>query len=277
MSNWKRASFGAIPFEANRSIGYEAPVSRTRPVLYLVRTEHEAGIHPGKIKSGWNGANISWGGEEIPGKKHYEVYCGPNPNYRNVSLINRESFISQSGDSMIGNENGQALYAIRADWGDGKHIGKISAGWSSGLIPYGGDEIPVNNFEVIQIHNFMPKIRLSIVVLDGVRRNSILSAKVKLKSGTEFNSNLISGGAEFSDYSSRQFNINLDQATHIDMLDKFELEFHTGSTGTWGEVGDDIHISKMIIEFVDFENTSTIIFTKQAFQFEDHGLLEVQF
>ena len=54
-----------------------------------------------------------------------------------------------AGAVQCGNEaNGEALFLIVADHAGGKHPGKLNAVWSHGNIPYGGQEVPVQNYKV---------------------------------------------------------------------------------------------------------------------------------
>jgi hypothetical protein len=67
-----------------------------------------------------------------------------------------DDWVNESGggiptDAVIaGTDNdGAPLYACRAAWGSGLHLGKMRAGWPGCDIPYGGREVSVPNYQVL--------------------------------------------------------------------------------------------------------------------------------
>ena len=63
---WVEASNGDIP--KNAVVGGDEDGAK----LYIARAFYRGGTHPGKIKEGWDGCNISYGGKEIT-LRNYEV------------------------------------------------------------------------------------------------------------------------------------------------------------------------------------------------------------
>jgi len=63
---WVEASNGDIP--RNAVVGRDEDGAK----LYIARVFYKGGTHPGKIRKGWDGCNISYGGKEIT-LRNYEV------------------------------------------------------------------------------------------------------------------------------------------------------------------------------------------------------------
>jgi hypothetical protein len=284
---WKKAAFGAIPYvspnTSNRNIGYETEQNGSRSRLYMVRCGYNSGTHPGKIKEGWGGANISWGGQEISNIKNYEIYTGPNPSYRSVTLNPGQNFIPNTNDTAIGSENASPLYAIRARMINGIHIGKVANGWPFGLIPFGGNEVEVSQFEVIQLNQSLPILKIFLLVGDdGLREQSSLKANIKFFNNLDALSfTLRSSGQILESNISKTFINYINHRTRIIKLEdlhKFELQFDTGSTGQWFEEGDDLDILKIQVDFISSEGIETTIYTsKNPIRFENNGIHEAWF
>ncbi len=70
-----------------------------------------------------------------------------------------DDWVAQSGgavpmDAVVAgrDDDGSALYACRASWGGGLHLGKMRAGWPGCDIPYGGHEVSVPSYQVLAPH-----------------------------------------------------------------------------------------------------------------------------
>jgi len=59
-TRWVRGSFGQMPPRALVG-GHEA----NGQTLFICRGPYKGGVHPGKIRSGFNGCNIGYGGREV--------------------------------------------------------------------------------------------------------------------------------------------------------------------------------------------------------------------
>lgn len=111
--------------------------------LYLARAYYSGGLHPGKVRPEFESANIPYGGDEVK-VNSYEVYCGGG------TWIEASGGIIPEGAVACGYEaNGEPLYAARAWYEGGLQIGKVRPGFDGANIPYGGDEITVNSYEVL--------------------------------------------------------------------------------------------------------------------------------
>lgn len=58
---WVKASGGFVPSNAFKG-GMEHPPGKQ--ILYICRAPFNGGTHPGKIRAGFGGCNIGWGGRE---------------------------------------------------------------------------------------------------------------------------------------------------------------------------------------------------------------------
>ncbi len=70
---WVEASDGDIP--RNAVVGGDEDGAK----LYIARAFYRGGTHPGKIKKGWDGCNIGYGGKEVT-IRNYEVLVYSNGN-----------------------------------------------------------------------------------------------------------------------------------------------------------------------------------------------------
>lgn len=64
---WQRASNGQVPSNAVVT-GHESNAEQ----LFSCKANYNGGVHSGKIRIGFNGCHIGWGGEEIS-INHYQV------------------------------------------------------------------------------------------------------------------------------------------------------------------------------------------------------------
>lgn len=138
--NFKYATNGTIPSSVVIA-GWEADGTE----LYACVTPHLGGAHPGKIRHGFNGCYIGYGGQELSGWE-YEVIAGDGywtwaewPGH----IPNRAFEVGREAD-------GQPLYTCRAEYANGMHPGKVRHGFSGCNIAYGGQEITVSRYEVLE-------------------------------------------------------------------------------------------------------------------------------
>jgi hypothetical protein len=139
MYRWVAASGGAIP-EGAQPQGYEA----TGESLWVCRANLNGGVHPGKVRGAFGAANIPWGGQEVK-VFEYEV------------LMEEGEWVDSSGGNIPdgaaawGHEaNGEGLFVARAVViGEDLHPGKVRGEFGAANIPYGGQEVKVQFYQVL--------------------------------------------------------------------------------------------------------------------------------
>ena len=138
MYQWVPASNGTVPVGA-AAHGREA----NGEALFVCRARLEGGLHPGKVRGEFGAANIPYGGQEVK-VNPYEV------------LMDEGAWAPASGGQVPtgavswGYEaNGEALFVCRAQYAGGVHPGKVRGEFGAANIPYGGQEVKVNPYEVL--------------------------------------------------------------------------------------------------------------------------------
>lgn len=140
MSFWVKAENGQIP-DGAVVCGREADGT----LLYVARANYQNGIHPGKVRKEFGAANIPYGGKEVK-VNPYEVLVG---NGKWVSASNGQV---PDGAIICGKEaDGTPLYVARASYQGGIHPGKVRKEFGAANIPYGGQEVQVNTYEVLVV------------------------------------------------------------------------------------------------------------------------------
>ncbi len=135
---WRWACSGSLPYGA-AAVGRES----YGPALYLVRAWYGRGLHPGKIRPGFGGAYLPYGGREVLARC-YQVFMGGG------RWVRASGGRIPRGAIPVGREaGGQYLYAARAWYGGGLHPGKVRPGFRAAKIPYGGREVDVWSYEVL--------------------------------------------------------------------------------------------------------------------------------
>jgi len=137
-SMWKAASGGSIP-DGAPALGHEADGT----ALFVARAKHEGGLHPGKVRPEFGAANIPYGGKEVK-VNSYEVFVGP------VRWEKAQDGAIPEGAIAAGHESNETvLFVARAEYEGGVHPGKVRPEFGGANIPYGGQEIKVNPYEVL--------------------------------------------------------------------------------------------------------------------------------
>jgi hypothetical protein len=139
MYRWVQASGGAIPDGAVAQ-GHEADGES----LWVCRANYAGGVHPGKVRGAFGAANIPYGGQEVK-VFEYEV------------LMDAGQWVAASGGNIPegaaawGREaNGEGLFVARAIVvGNDLHPGKVRAEFGAANIPYGGNEVKVQFYDVL--------------------------------------------------------------------------------------------------------------------------------
>ncbi len=145
-SDWTSACNGQIPASAKPQ-GHEA----SGESLWVARAQlvsdpggEDLGTYPGKVRPGFGGANIPYEGEEVAAKC-YDVWTGPAGHWKAAS----------NGDipegAVIGGQDaqGNTLYIARVNYKGGLQLGMVSPGLGAAVIPYGGKEVSIAQYEVL--------------------------------------------------------------------------------------------------------------------------------
>jgi hypothetical protein len=139
-ADWVDGAFGSMPPPTvTPNGGYEA----NGEPLFICRAAFNGGWHPGKIRAGFSGCNIGYGGREHT-VGSYQVFTG-RARWRAAQSGQIPRGMVNAGQEA----NGQALGVCRGAWNGGLHPGKIRAGFGGCNIGYGGQEITVGSYEVL--------------------------------------------------------------------------------------------------------------------------------
>ena len=115
--------------------------------LFAARAFFEGGRHPGKVRPEFGGAHIPFGGREVQGIVDYEVLVeGGDFAYSWIEA--RDGNVPSSAEA--GHEaDGRSLFVARAPLHGGLHPGKIRPGFGAAKIPFGGVEVDVASYEIL--------------------------------------------------------------------------------------------------------------------------------
>jgi V8-like Glu-specific endopeptidase len=113
--------------------------------LYSCRANYRGGLHPGKFIAGQ--CNFGFGGKEIESRNYEVLSSSSTTGYSWV-----RGNISSISQSFIGGQeaSGEPLVICRAGYRGGIHPGKVVN--SRCNIGYGGEEIILDNYEVLRIN-----------------------------------------------------------------------------------------------------------------------------
>jgi Protein of unknown function (DUF3421) len=134
---------GTLPSYANQA-GHESD----KTPLYVARAEYEGGTHPGKYRSGWNAASISYGGREV-WVPDYAVWTGHLSDGSPGQWVSIDAALRFDPVFCGAESDLTPLYAARASHGGSLQLGKWRKGWTAASIPYGGQELWLTSAEVL--------------------------------------------------------------------------------------------------------------------------------
>ena len=126
---------GSLPPYANVA-GHESDGTP----LYVARAEYEGGHHPGKYRSGWNAASISYGGREVWVPNYY-VWTGRLSDGSPGQWVSIDAAASFDPVWCGAESDLTPLYAARAYHEGSLQLGKWRKDWTLASIPYGGQEL----------------------------------------------------------------------------------------------------------------------------------------
>lgn len=135
---WVAAVDGEVPPEA--VVG-----GQDGEAQYVVRARHEGALLPGKLVVSHGVAYVPWGGAEHP-HNEYEVLCGCTANW---VLCSGGSDIPAQALPAGETEEGEPLFVGRVQHEGSVTLGKVQASHGTCYIPYGGQELAFQDFEVL--------------------------------------------------------------------------------------------------------------------------------
>lgn len=143
---WVPASGGAVPPGAQPH-GAE----QNGEALWLCRAHFAGGLHLGKVRRAFGGANIAYGGAEHL-VTDYEVLMDTGS-----WLPARSGGVPETGVPCGHEASGEPLYAARAQLhGAGLQIGKVRREFGAANIGYGNGEVAVGLYEVLVAPGTVP-------------------------------------------------------------------------------------------------------------------------
>jgi len=111
--------------------------------LYIGRAQHEGAVIPGKVVPSHACCYVPWGGAENP-KSEYEVLCGGAGTWVQCSGTDIPGAAFVAGST----EEGEPLLVGRVNHEGSITIGKVQQSHGVCYIPYGGQEVAYNDFEI---------------------------------------------------------------------------------------------------------------------------------
>lgn len=115
-------------------------------LIYVARAAHEGALLPGKLVPSHGAAYVAWGGRENP-KDSYEVLCDCAPRWVPVVGSQLPPNAFQAGHC----ENGEPLYVGRSQHEGSTTPGKVQPSHGVCYIPFGGQEVAKQQYEVLTI------------------------------------------------------------------------------------------------------------------------------
>ncbi|XP_014232708.1 C3 and PZP-like alpha-2-macroglobulin domain-containing protein 8 isoform X1 [Trichogramma pretiosum] len=135
---WCDAQAGAIPDNAVLA-GQDGDEA-----LYVGRAEHEGALIPGKVVPGHGVCYVAWGGEEHA-KTEYQVLCNCSGIWVPASADNIPPNAVPCGHT----EEGEPLFSGRVNHEGTLTPGKVQPSHGVLYIPFGGQEVSFQEFEIL--------------------------------------------------------------------------------------------------------------------------------
>nr|CAD7573543.1 unnamed protein product [Timema californicum] len=136
-ATWVDAAGGEVPPNS-------VPGGFDNEQVYVARARHEGALLPGKLVPSHGVCYVPWGGAEH-GKPEYQVLVGCEPAW--VPSVGGQvpDGALPSGET----EDGEPLFVGRAKHEGTLSVGKVQASHAVCYIPYGGQEIGYQEYEVL--------------------------------------------------------------------------------------------------------------------------------
>jgi hypothetical protein len=140
-ARWVGASYGSVP-EGAILAGHD----KDGGPLYIGRAFYESDILPAKIVPNQGAAYVAHGGQEHL-VSHYEVLCYGIAMWQTAS----EGHVPEEALTVGMTKEGEKLYVGRVFHDGTLTPGKVHCSHGVCYIPYGGEEIPFKEYEVLII------------------------------------------------------------------------------------------------------------------------------
>lgn len=135
---WVPASSGQVPpraFPGGEDNG---------EAVYVIRSNFQGALIPGKLVASHGQGYVPWGGSEN-GVPQYEVLCDFNGTWLSCSGCNVPKNAVPAGQT----EEGEALYVGRVVHEGTLTVGKVQPSHNVCYIPYGGQELGFQDYEIL--------------------------------------------------------------------------------------------------------------------------------
>jgi hypothetical protein len=140
--------------------------------LYSCRALVSGSLQVGKIKKGWPGCDIGYGGQEISESSYQTLVPTWSASTYGSVPPNAAAF---------GNEaDGTPLYVCRGIYAGTLQTGKVRPGLSGCLVPYGGTEVSIPAYQVLTNTNVLP-------VTEAIMHAGYAFPKYAINGGTDGN------------------------------------------------------------------------------------------
>lgn len=117
--------------------------------IYVGRAKHQNELLPAKVIPSKGCAYVSWGGQEHS-KSYYDILVGPGYSW----CICEHGAVPSSAVSSGNAANGEPLYIGRGHHMTSLSVGKIHPSHGCLYIPFGGQEISLDHYEVLVYENY---------------------------------------------------------------------------------------------------------------------------
>ena len=146
VTSWQDASSGSVPSNAVIG-GWDA--GSPWPPLYYCRA-HLAGsdLEPGKIRPGFPGCLIPYGGVEQVAT-YYQVLVSLSPAMPLTTVVASGGYVPPDAIRGGTDNDGTPLYLCTAVYGGGSHPGKLKPAFKGCDVSYGGGEHVVASYSVL--------------------------------------------------------------------------------------------------------------------------------
>nr|CAD7433108.1 unnamed protein product [Timema monikensis] len=136
-ATWVDAAGGEVPPNS-------VPGGFDNEQVYVARARHEGALLPGKLVPSHGVCYVPWGGAEH-GKPEYQVLVGCEPAWVPSVAGQVPDGALPSGET----EDGEPLFVGRAKHEGTLSVGKVQASHAVCYIPYGGQELGYQEYEVL--------------------------------------------------------------------------------------------------------------------------------
>lgn len=138
-NNWVQSSGGNVPPQA-----FVGGNDSSGEPLYVIRGNFQGALIPGKLVPSHRNGYVPWGGQEHA-VNQYEVLCNCYGRWTPCTGGNIPANAISAGRS----ENGEPLYVGRVNHQGSQTVGKVQRSHNCCYIPYGGQEMSFQQYEIL--------------------------------------------------------------------------------------------------------------------------------